>query len=236
MKVALVAPSGTVIDVGMVTWAALTISPRANETALVGAAVKVTVQLAVPGVINVWGLHTRVDSSTTFSAVPRPLAPRAIPVSDEADAPVIPMDNDPVALADTLKLAVAITPLGIADVFRPHKMHSVPLATVVHEIDLPAATTAGDATKLRPLSTELGYVSVHSKLAGAFPEVVTKEIFVEPGSPATADAEPTCTVTWARQRLFIMKRHDAPVIRRLSPRRNRIDLFVSWDSLPIEMP
>ena len=164
------------------------------------------------------------------------MVPSAIPVADEADAPVIPIASDPVALADTLKLAVAITPLGIAVVSRPHKMHSVPVTTVVHEIDLPAAATAGDATKLRPLSTELGYVSVHSKLAGAFPEVVTKEIFVEPGSPAMADAEPTWTVTCARQRLFIIKRHDALVIRRLSPHRNRVDLSVSRNLLPMEMP
>ena len=84
------------------------------------------------------------------------MVPSAIPVADEADAPVIPIASDPVALADTLKLAVAITPLGIADVFRPHKMHSVPFAAVVQEIDLPAAVIAGDATTLNPLSVPLG--------------------------------------------------------------------------------
>ena len=61
------------------------------------------------------------------------------------------MDDEEGALADTVNCATAITPLGIAVVFKPSRMHLTEPVAGAHVSVLPAAVTDEDAVKVTPL-------------------------------------------------------------------------------------
>jgi hypothetical protein len=87
------------------------------------------------------------------SVAPTPDAGRPVAEGELATTPVSRRADVVAALVCMLKFAVAITPLGIREVFLPQITHSTEPALVVHKSVLPAAATAVAGTKLMPLKS-----------------------------------------------------------------------------------
>jgi hypothetical protein len=87
------------------------------------------------------------------SVAPTPDAGRPVAEGELVTKPVIRRADDVAALLETSKLAVAIVPLGIGEVFVPQMTHSTELAPVAYKSVLPAAVTAAAGAKLMPLKS-----------------------------------------------------------------------------------
>ena len=66
------------------------------------------------------------------------------------------MGNVPVAAGDTVKVAVATTPVLNVVVLRPNSMQVYDPEPPLHEMDFPAATAAGPATTAIELKVAAG--------------------------------------------------------------------------------
>ena len=64
--------------------------------------------------------------------------------------------NVPVAAAETVKVAVATTPVLMVVVLRPNSMQVYDPAPPLHETDFPAAAAAGPATTVTELNVAAG--------------------------------------------------------------------------------
>jgi hypothetical protein len=159
VKLAEFKPAGTRTDAGMVmpdpeTGAVVTVRPPDGA-----GADKATVHAVEPGVVTIAGAHAR--PVTVYGEVMVTWPPVAVTLR-VVSLGVTPLlfstwiGNMPIADSDTVKVAVATTPVLIVVVLRPNSMHVYDPELPLHETDLPAATAAGPATTVTELKVVAG--------------------------------------------------------------------------------
>lgn len=159
VKLAEFKPAGTRTDAGMVmpdpeTGAVVTVKPPDGA-----GADKATVHAVEPGVVTIAGAHAR--PVTVYGEVMVTWPPVAVTLT-VVSLGVTPLlfstwiGKVPIADSDTVKVAVATTPVLIVVVLRPNSMHVYDPELPLHETDLPAATAAGPATTVTELKVVAG--------------------------------------------------------------------------------
>jgi hypothetical protein len=160
VKLAEFEPAGTRMADGMVTLdpearPVVTVSPPAGARAD-----NVTVHAAEPGVVTVAGeqvspvtvygeaMLTWPPVAATLTGVPLSVTPVLLSTWME--------DDEPAAAGDTVKVAVATTPLLRVTLLRPNSMQVYDPEPALHETDFPAATAAGPATTMTELKVAAG--------------------------------------------------------------------------------
>jgi hypothetical protein len=124
-NVAVVEPAGTVTDAGIDKLELL--SDSATDAPVLGAAaLRVTVQVELPGVVINPGLHetelrvTGIEVTGTVTVPPVPKSVRAVPVGSTADVFVTPMAVTGAGLTVAIvRLTTATTPFAIVFAFIP---------------------------------------------------------------------------------------------------------------------
>ncbi len=187
LNVAVVAAAATTTEAGTVNSALFDASATEFPPASAGW-VRVTVQLLTALCPRLAGLQLSADTAGT---VITPLAPVATArLAAVASAPMALVRAIVVVRAFGASVAwiVAATPEAIALTFIPARMHVIVPGPEAHVRVFPAAVATGPA---KPPMAEIwfaGYARVHSRAAGASPEVVNERFrtTVDPGA-ATAD-------------------------------------------------
>jgi hypothetical protein len=151
-KVALATPAGTVTVDGMATVDELLASPRKTIVGTATADDMVTVQVAVAGGPIAAGLHVSLLSwlDATVRVAVFPVAVMADDAADAAAALVIWSVVDELAVGDTLKFAVATTPLGTVFALIPQTTQLTEPVRLAQERVLPAETTADPGCRVMP--------------------------------------------------------------------------------------
>ena len=127
VKLAVCMPAGTVTEAG--TESEVLLSAKLTEVLALGAAVRLTVQLAEPGVAIVDGLHAKVLTCGKVDWVTETAPPEPEEVNDAAFGKLatvlatwMPRVGDELD-EEIVKLATATTPFAIVSAFSPNNTH-----------------------------------------------------------------------------------------------------------------